>query len=576
MGYGGNHNSTTRFRRYDGNEAAVTNAKARPAILKEYTDADHLLEANKWYHIKITNENNRVSYYINGVRLVDFRDAEPLTEGWFGFRTTLSRTRIANFHYECSSQETSEIPLHWIGNTPQQNKAVSLGVPFNEGELYPEHTLQLMTDKGEMLPTDTWALAYWPDGSVKWKGIAGVIPKNTEKLLLKKTGKKSKEKASSRTADDRSNKLSLSVVETPQSIRIETGIISAYIPRQGDFLIDSLFREGVKVGEKARLVCNTQSEPVLENTSQIAFTNYTGTLTSATVERTGKVRTLVKLEGTHRSETGREWLPFVVRLYFYAGSEQIKIVHSFVYDGDQNKDFIRSLGIRMDAPMREALYNRHVAFSCADGGVWSEPVQPLAGRRKLTLGKEDTLSLQQQQMDGKRIPPYEAFDGKNRDLLDNWASWNDYRLSQLSADAFSIRKRANDNNPWIGTFSGTRSGGYAFVGDITGGLGLCLHDFWQSYPSSLEISGAKTSSATITAWLWSPEGEPMDLRHYDNVAHDLNASYEDVQEGMSTPYGIARTTTLTLIPQKGYAGKEAFADVAESLSEPGILLPTPD
>ena len=397
MGYGGNHNSTTRFRRYDGNEAARVDTKARPAILKEYTDADHLLEANKWYHIKITNENNRVSYYINGVRLVDFRDAEPLTEGWFGFRTTLSRTRIANFHYECSSQETSEIPLHWIGNTPQQNKAVSLGVPFNEGELYPEHTLQLMTDKGEMLPTDTWALAYWPDGSVKWKGIAGVIPKNTEKLLLKKTGKKSKEKASSRTADDRSNKSSLSVVETPQSIRIETGIISAYIPRQGDFMIDSLFREGVKVGEKARLVCNTQSEPVLENTSQITFTNYTGRLTSATVERIGKVRTFVKLEGTHRSETGREWLPFVVRLYFYAGSEQIKIVHSFVYDGDQNKDFIRALGIRMDAPMREALYNRYVAFSCANGGVWSEPVQPLAGRRKLTLGKEDTLSLQQQQ-----------------------------------------------------------------------------------------------------------------------------------------------------------------------------------
>jgi len=43
----------------------------------------------------------------------------------------------------------------------------------------------------------------------------------------------------------------------------------------------------------------------------------------------------------------------------------------------------------------------------------------------------------------------------------------------------------------------------------------------------------------------------MDLRHYDNVAHDLNASYEDVQEGLSTPYGIARTTTLTLIPQGG-------------------------
>lgn len=41
---------------------------------------------------------------------------------------------------------------------------------------------------------------------------------------------------------------------------------------------------------------------------------------------------------------------------------------------------------------------------------------------------------------------------KNRALLDHWASWDSYRLSQLTADAFSIRKRANDNNPWIGTF----------------------------------------------------------------------------------------------------------------------------
>lgn len=97
LGYGGNHNSTTRFRRYDGDESGITNPKARPAILKEYTDAGHLLKPNHWYHIKITNENNRVSYYIDGERLVDFRDAEPLREGWFGFRTTLSRTRITNF-----------------------------------------------------------------------------------------------------------------------------------------------------------------------------------------------------------------------------------------------------------------------------------------------------------------------------------------------------------------------------------------------------------------------------------------------------------------------------------------------
>ena len=574
LGYGGNHNSTTRFRRYDGNETGITDPKARPAILKEYTDAEHLLKANHWYHIKITNENNRVSYYIDGKRLVDFRDAEPLTEGWFGFRSTLSRTRITNFRYECSSQETTAVPLQWIGNPPELDKPVSFGVPFDKGEVFPESLLQLRSANGEDIPVDTWPLAYWPDGSVKWSGVAGVIPAGTEKLMLEKMGKKPQKKSKAGKPNDGT---SVSVTETHERIQIETGVISAYIPRQGEFLIDSLLYKGVKVGEKARLICNTQSEPVLETTSQVSFTNYTSELKSATVERAGAVRTLVKLEGVHKSKDGREWLPFVVRLYFYSGSEQVKMVHSFVFDGDQDKDFIRALGIRFDIPMREALYNRHIAFSCADGGVWSEPVQPLVGRRVLTLGKpqEKDLSLQQQQMEGKRIPPYEAFDEKNRSLLDNWASWDSYRLSQLTADAFSIRKRANDNNPWIGTFSGTRSNGYAFAGDITGGLGLCLHDFWQSYPSSIEISEAKTPTATLTAWLWSPDAEPMDLRHYDNVAHDLNASYEDVQEGMSTPYGIARTTTLTLIPQGGYTGKEKFSDCAKQFSEPGILMPTP-
>lgn len=258
LGYGGNHNSTTRFRRYDGNETGITDPQARPAILKEYTDTEHLLKANHWYHIKITNENNRVSYYIDGKRLVDFRDAEPLTEGWFGFRSTLSRTRITNFRYECSSQETATVPLQWIGNPPELDKPVSFGVPFDKGEVFPESLLQLRSANGENIPVDTWALAYWPDGSVKWSGVAGVIPAGTEKLMLEKMGKKPKKKSKAGKPNDGT---SASVTETHERIQIETGVISAYIPRQGEFLIDSLLYKGVKVGEKARLICNTQSEP---------------------------------------------------------------------------------------------------------------------------------------------------------------------------------------------------------------------------------------------------------------------------------------------------------------------------
>lgn len=97
MGYGGNHNSTTRFRRYDGNEEGITDAEKRPAILVEYTDSAHLLQPNHWYHIKLENVADTVRYYIDGEKLVDFVDPQPLDKGYFGFRTTLSRTRLTNF-----------------------------------------------------------------------------------------------------------------------------------------------------------------------------------------------------------------------------------------------------------------------------------------------------------------------------------------------------------------------------------------------------------------------------------------------------------------------------------------------
>lgn len=99
VGYGGNSNTTTRFRRYDGNERGITEPAERPAVLKEYTDSAHLLRPNRWYHIVLERKGNRIRYFIDGECLVDHTDPNPLTEGWFGFRTTWSRTQITGFTY---------------------------------------------------------------------------------------------------------------------------------------------------------------------------------------------------------------------------------------------------------------------------------------------------------------------------------------------------------------------------------------------------------------------------------------------------------------------------------------------
>jgi len=91
VGYGGNYNSTTRFRRYNG--------FPDPPLIREYTDPDHLLEPGRWYHVALSCDGGRVQYRINGELLFDYEDPEPLTHGWFGFRTTLSRTQFKNFKY---------------------------------------------------------------------------------------------------------------------------------------------------------------------------------------------------------------------------------------------------------------------------------------------------------------------------------------------------------------------------------------------------------------------------------------------------------------------------------------------
>lgn len=517
LGYGGNYNSTTRFRRYNG--------KPAPPIIKEYTDSGHLLRPNHWYHIRVQSLRGTVSIYVDGELVVAYRDPEPLTRGWFGFRTTLSRTRIANFR--CRASTAVDAPLHWVGERPAMSAVpVSFGVPFAEGEL--RRASDFRTDG---MAVDTWVNAWWPDGSVKWLGVAGVTGSRATMGQLEADGNR---------------------------IVMDNGRIRMWIPRSGANIIDSITIGGRKVCGAVRLTGASSRGDMMS------------AVDSAVVERAGRVRSLVKVCGRMSDDVGK-WLPFMLRLYVYAATGQVRLVHSFIYDGDQDRDFIASLGVQAEVPLRGECYNRHVAFSTGDG-IWTEPVQPLDGRCRL----DPVRNRQAQQMSGLRIPERDSFDARQRKLLDEWARWDGFRLSQTDDGSFTIRKRARKDRPWIGTMTGGRSDGLSYVGDMDSGMAMALKDFWQQYPSTLQIDGAATDMALLTVWLWSPEAERMDLRHYDTVPHGLLSSYEDVQEGMSTPYGIARTSEITLLPFAGHPGKETLATWAATLAEDARLLPTPD
>ena len=478
------------------------------------------------------------------------------------------------------------VPIGWLGDeAPLAYSGISWGLPWPKDTIRKEQTFILTTSDGRSLPIQTWPLAYWPDGSLKWSGFATVADSNTPGPLNLKAG----------SSSNLENAPEIKVTQNSESIEIDTGKLQCRLSRCEEFLVDSITVDGRIVAAKGHLVCILQHGPSSDVYESPELEKFIGEINKVTIEQAGPVRAVVKFEGLHKSESSeRRWLPFYVRLYFYAGQAPIKMVHSIVFDGDEHQDFIHGLGVVFSVPMREEIQNRHVRFSGEGDGLWAEPVKPLIGRggRYIAKPEDESQSNSQpnrmrgmqfrwrpdvypDQIAGKRVPNKEEIDRRGQNLLEKWAVWDDFRLIQLNAGGFTIEKRTNPESCWLPAGAGKRASGLVFAGDVSGGLAVGLKDFWQSYPSALEVRRASSKAAELRVWMWSPDAPAMDLRHYDTVAHGLEEVYEDVQEGFSTPNGIARTSELTLFPTTGVPAKQETVAYAKTAAQPPLLVCTP-
>lgn len=102
VGYGGNHNSTTRFRQYHGKYFEQDDAKVKP-ILFEYIDGDELLKPDKWYHIDIIVTTTTTRFMMNGELLFAHQITTGEGDGYFGLRLFNNHTIFTNFTVEQSN-----------------------------------------------------------------------------------------------------------------------------------------------------------------------------------------------------------------------------------------------------------------------------------------------------------------------------------------------------------------------------------------------------------------------------------------------------------------------------------------
>jgi hypothetical protein len=68
------------------------------------------------------------------------------------------------------------VEMNWLGARPGTSGAVTSGIWWPRGAMSREATLRCTAADGQSVPIQSWPLATWPDGSVKWHGVAAIVP----------------------------------------------------------------------------------------------------------------------------------------------------------------------------------------------------------------------------------------------------------------------------------------------------------------------------------------------------------------------------------------------------------------
>lgn len=461
---------------------------------------------------------------------------------------------------------------------------VTFGLPWPRGQHLANATTFTASGGAQL---QSWATAYWPDGSLKWTGHAlGAIDHPAEEYTITASGPKASNSTFSRL---RRQTNGVQVTDSSDIVVVNTGKIQVTFPKSGANLVSTIQAGGKTVGKNGRLILKSQSGTPDDDDdgspSEIEYYKFLSKISNVTVSKESSVRTLVTVNGVHTvNQEGAhdDWLPFTVRFYLYAGSEAIRVIHTIVYDGDAKKDFLSGIGIRFDVPLAgEELYDRHLRIAGVDGGILHEAVQGITGLRR-----DPGAAVQSAQFNGTVLPDATTWDQRVTTRLQWIPAWNDYRLTQLSSDGFNLKKRTKSGQSWVKIPGGTRSGGLAYLGGgSVGGLAVGLRDFWKKYPTSLDISNAATDTGSITLWLYSPQAGPMDLRPYhdglgeDTYAKQLDAleiTYEDWESGYDTPYGVGRTNELFIYAFTSTPPADKLAILTNYTNNPPVLFADPE
>lgn len=442
-----------------------------------------------------------------------------------------------------------------LHNLPTRAKTglTTFGCIWHEGELAPGTAFTLQCDDCSMLPVQSRVTAYWPDGSVKWSAHTADASLMSETIDV--------EPGPAASAAD-----PVVVCRSEDGVRVSTSRLSLTIPTSGPVLFTDLIADGKTRVSKAFPMLRIERRRDADGQETRTVSDFPGFIDCMTVEEEGPVAVIVKYEGIHRNpRTGEALIPFVIRLYI--GGDGLRFVHTFLYDGDERRDFLKGIGISFLSPVEGAVYNRHIRF-LGDAGSFHESAANLLSWRP-RLPEEIYAS----QCAGERLEPEgETLQNIERILID-MPHWDGYAICQDSPTHFSISKQLDLPDVCsVPCLHGARAKGGLSIGGENGCLSFTIRDFAKRHPAGYTVAGLTRDAVRTDLWFYSPQADAFDFRHYTDRGYN-QVYYEGYDFFGASAYGIAATSECALTWGDGViAGEEELITFSHRLDNPPVYV----
>lgn len=293
--------------------------------------------------------------------------------------------------------------LKWLEKQPRIKRGINWGTPWEKGEL----TKESMQSQGFWLggtPLQTKALAFWPDGSIKWTGHTGIFD-GTSTLIELQRG----EELASNIAESRYN-----------GIYIDNGTLKAFFPKHGE---GKNLLDWVKIAGEAKLTD-------LRIEAKYAEETLYSKVTDLVLEENGPLKAVVKVSGSIYGDN-TELQQFIVRFRFYREVGRLEMIHTLIVIDPKP---IEGIGIAYETALTGERWNRHVKFG-GESGVYAEPGQLLMSRRFYENHQQYA-----KQAAGEIVQLTEA-DGPMLVHAKENAVWNNFWLTQINHRSYTLKKQ---------------------------------------------------------------------------------------------------------------------------------------